>query len=65
MNLSSLRFDAGFFELRVLVIRRGSEVNLASELQHLDNFEVADIVLSFLLCDTPRILCPNSVTLGM
>ena len=32
----------GFVELRILVIRRDSEVNLASELQHLDNFQVAD-----------------------
>ena len=32
----------GFTELRVSVIRRGSEVNLVSELQHLDNFQVVD-----------------------
>ena len=37
-----LSLDAGFAELRVSIIRRGSEVNLASKLQHLDNFQVAD-----------------------
>ena len=42
MSLVSLSLDAGFTELRILVIRRDSEVNLASELQHLDNFQVAD-----------------------
>ena len=42
MSLASLSLDADFAELRVLVIRRGSEVNLESELQHLDNFHVAD-----------------------
>jgi len=42
VSLTSLSLDAGFTELRVSVIRRGSEVNLASELQHLDNFQVAD-----------------------
>jgi len=38
VSLVSLSLDVGFAELRVLVIRHGSEVNLASELQHLDTF---------------------------
>ena len=40
MRLLSL--NASFTELHVLVIRCSSEVNLASELQYLDNFQVAD-----------------------
>ena len=65
MSLASLSLDAGFTELRVLLIRRGFEVNLASELQHLDNFRLLTIVLSFLQYDTSRILYPKSVTLDM
>ena len=42
MSLASLSLDAGFAELRVLFIRRGSEVNLASEFQQFDNFQVID-----------------------
>ena len=37
-----MSLDAGLTELRVSVIRRGSDVNLASELQYLENFQVAD-----------------------
>ena len=43
MNLASLSIDTVLTELRVSVIRRDSEVYLASELQHFDNFHVADI----------------------
>ena len=42
MSLVSLSLDAGFIELRISVIRCNSEVNLVSEFQHLDNFQVAD-----------------------
>jgi len=42
VSLASLSLDAGFTELRVLVIRCGSEVNLASKLQHFDNFQIVD-----------------------
>jgi len=35
VSLASLSLDAGFIELRILIISR-FEVNLASELQHLD-----------------------------
>ena len=34
MNLASLKFDTGLTGLRVSVIRRGSDVNLMSELQY-------------------------------
>jgi len=36
VSLASLSLDAGFTELRVLIIKRGFE------LHHLDNFQVAD-----------------------
>jgi len=42
VNLASLSLDMGFTELRVLVIRRGSKENVASELQYFDNFQVTD-----------------------
>jgi len=42
VSLASLSLDAGFAELCSLVIRRGSKVNLASELQYLDIFQVSD-----------------------
>ena len=55
-------FRRGF---RISVIRRGSEVNLVSELQHLEIFQILTVVLSFLQCDTPQILCPKCVALDM
>ena len=61
MNLASLRLDAGLIELCVSVISHGSKVNLASELQHLIIFRLLTVVLSFLQCDTPPILCPKSI----
>jgi len=42
VSLASLSLDAGFTESRILLIRRGSEMNLASKLQRLDNFQVTD-----------------------
>jgi len=42
VSLASLSLDTGFVELRVLVIRHGSALNLASELQNLDIFQVSD-----------------------
>ena len=48
VNLASLKFDTGFAESRVLLIRRGSEVNLVSKLQYLDNFQIVDYcIVSF------------------
>ena len=65
MNLASLSLDTGFVEFRVLAIRRDSEVNLVSELQHLDIFQILTVVLSSLQCNTPQTLCPRSDTLDM
>ena len=48
VNLASLKFDAGFTELRASVIRCGADVNLASELQDLTIFRffiIADCCL--------------------
>ena len=42
MSLVSLSLDAGLTELRILVIKHGSEVNLVSELQHFNNFHIAN-----------------------
>ena len=66
MSLVSLRLDTGSTKLHVLVVRRGSEVKLASDFQHFENFQVADFnVIIFLQCDTPQTLCPSSVILDM
>jgi len=42
VSLVSLSLDAGLTELRILVIKHGSKVNLVSELQHFNNFHVAN-----------------------
>ena len=67
MSLVSLSLDVGLNELRVLAIRHGSEMNLASEFQHLDTFffKILTAMLFFMQCDTPQILYLRSATLDM
>ena len=49
MSLTPLSLDASLTELRISVIRHGSEMNLASEVQHFGNFHVADYYVVFFI----------------
>jgi len=42
MSLTSMGLEVGFAELHILVIRRNSKVNLTSELQYFNIFQVTD-----------------------